>query len=60
MACKCYLTGKYCKDPEGLLCPKHKNSNYQIEQDYYYISDTCRYYGLKRAEEMKKIFKEDF
>ncbi len=68
MAYKCFITRDYCKAIDagfwdnGDSCPiqRYKNSSYEIEQDYFYISDTCRYYGIERAKELQKIFKEDF
>lgn len=62
---KCYLTREKCTaaDPDiddGDSCPigEYKDSNRETENGLLF-DNTCRYYGMARAKELQKIFKED-
>lgn len=62
----CLLTHEVCMATDagiydsGDSCPilKYKNSNRETDTGEI-LDDTCRYYGIARAKELQKIFKED-
>ena len=63
---KCYLTREKCTAEDagfwddGDSCPilKYKDSSRETDTGKLF-DDTCRYYGIVRAKELQKIFKED-